>query len=353
MAFFNPINWLLGLFSLDIGIDLGTANTLVHVRGKGIVINEPSWVTIDKRSRRPLAIGMSAKEMVGRTPKNVIAVRPLHDGVISEFDITQIMLEYFIGRVHEQSVVPLPKPRVVIGIPAGVTEVEKRAVYDAAMAAGARQAFLIEEPIAAALGAGLPIGETRGSMVVDIGGGTTEVAVMSMNGVVASRSLRVAGDEMDQDIIQYLRNKYNLLIGQGIAEKVKMTVGSAFPLDKERTMEVRGRNLVTGLPETVEVSSVEIREALANSVQVIVDTVKDALDEIPPAIIGDLMDLGVCLAGGGALLQGLDKRLTEDTKLRTWVAEDPLTCVARGAGMIFDDFENLSSSLVGLERRGS
>ncbi len=353
MAFFNPINWLLGLFSMDISIDLGTANTLVNVRGKGIVINEPSWVTIDKRSRRPLAIGRAAKEMVGRTPKNVIAVRPLHDGVISEFDITQIMLEYFIGRVHEQSVVPLPKPRVVIGIPAGVTEVEKRAVYDAAMAAGARQAFLIEEPIAAALGAGLPVGETRGSMVVDIGGGTTEVAVMSMNGVVASRSLRVAGDEMDQDIIQYLRNKYNLLIGQGAAEKVKMNIGSAFPLEKEKTMEVRGRNLVTGLPETVEVSSVEIREALANSVQVIVDTVRDTLDEVPPAIVGDLMDLGVCLAGGGGLLNGLDNRLTEDIRLRTWVAEDPLTCVARGAGMIYDDFENLMPYLVGLERRQS
>ena len=353
MAFFNPINWLLGLFSMDISIDLGTANTLVNVRGKGIVINEPSWVTIDKRSRRPLAIGRAAKEMVGRTPKNVIAVRPLHDGVISEFDITQIMLEYFIGRVHEQSVVPLPKPRVVIGIPAGVTEVEKRAVYDAAMAAGARQAFLIEEPIAAALGAGLPIGETRGSMVVDIGGGTTEVAVMSMNGVVASRSLRVAGDEMDQDIIQYLRNKYNLLIGQGVAEKVKMNIGSAFPLEKEKTMEARGRNLVTGLPETVEVSSVEIREALANSVQVIVDTVRDTLDEVPPAIVGDLMDLGVCLAGGGGLLNGLDNRLTDDIRLRTWVAEDPLTCVARGAGMIYDDFENLMPYLVGLERRQS
>ncbi|OQX65522.1 MAG: rod shape-determining protein [Anaerolinea sp. 4484_236] len=350
MAFFNPINWLLGLFSLDIGIDLGTANTLVNVRGKGIVINEPSWVTIDKRSRHPLSIGMAAKEMVGRTPSNVVVVRPLRDGVISEFDVTQIMLEYFIGRVHEQSVVPLPKPRVVIGIPAGVTEVEKRAVYDAAMAAGARQAFLIEEPIAAALGAGLPIGETRGSMVVDIGGGTTEVAVMSMSGVVASRSLRVAGDEMDQDIIQYLRNKYNLLTGQGISEQVKMTIGSAFPLEQEKTMEVRGRNLVNGLPETVEVSSVEIREALANSVQVIVDTVRDALDEIPPEIIGDLMDIGICLAGGGALLQNLDKRLADDLKLRVWIAEDPLTCVARGAGMLYEDFESLSRYLVGLER---
>jgi rod shape-determining protein MreB len=347
---FNPINWLLGLFSLDIAIDLGTANTLVNVRGKGIVINEPSWVTIDKRLRQPLAIGLEAKEMVGRTPSNVMVVRPLRDGVISEFDVTQIMLEYFIGKVHEQSVVPLPRPRVVIGIPTGVTEVEKRAVYDATMAAGARQAFLVEEPIAAALGAGLPIGEIKGSMVVDIGGGTTEVAVMSMTGVVASRSLRVAGDEMDEDVVQYLRNKYNLLIGQGVAEQVKWTIGSAFPLPSEKTMEVRGRNLVTGLPETIEVSSVEIREALSGSVQVIVDTIRDALDEIPPEIVADLMDLGICLAGGGALLQGLSDRLSDELRLRVWVAEDPLSCVARGAGMIFDDFDRLSRLLVGLER---
>ena len=347
---FNPINWLLGLFSLDIAIDLGTANTLVNVRGKGIVINEPSWVTIDKRLRQPIAIGLEAKEMVGRTPSNVMVVRPLRDGVISEFDVTQIMLEYFIGKVHEQSVVPLPRPRVVIGIPTGVTEVEKRAVYDATMAAGARQAFLVEEPIAAALGAGLPIGEIKGSMVVDIGGGTTEVAVMSMTGVVASRSLRVAGDEMDEDVVQYLRNKYNLLIGQGVAEQVKWNIGSAFPLPSEKMMEVRGRNLVTGLPETIEVSSVEIREALSGSVQVIVDTIRDALDEIPPEIVADLMDLGICLAGGGALLQGLADRLSDELKLRVWVAEDPLSCVARGAGMVFDDFDRLSRLLVGLER---
>jgi rod shape-determining protein MreB len=347
---FNPLNWLLGLFSLDIAIDLGTANTLVHVRGKGIVINEPSWVTIDKRLRQPLAIGLEAKEMAGRTPTNVVAVRPLRDGVISEFDVTQSMLEYFIGKVHDQSVVPLPRPRVVVGIPTGVTEVEKRAVYDAVMAAGARQAFLIEEPIAAALGAGLPIGEIRGSMVVDIGGGTTEVAVMSMSGVVVSRSLRVAGDEMDQDIVQYLRNKYNLLIGEGVAEQIKWNIGSAYSLPTEKTTEVRGRNLVTGLPETIQVSSVEMREALAASVQVIVDTVRDALDEIPPEIVSDLMDVGICLAGGGALLQGLADRLSDELKLRVWVAEDPLTCVARGAGMIFDDFENLSRYLVGLER---
>ena len=347
---FNPINWLLGLFSLDIAIDLGTANTLVNVRGKGIVINEPSWVTIDKRSRQPLAIGLAAKEMVGRTPTNVMVVRPLRDGVISEFDITHIMLEYFIGRVHEQSIVPLPKPRVIIGIPAGVTEVEKRAVYDAVMTAGARQAFMIEEPIAAALGAGLPINEIRGSMVIDIGGGTTEVAIMAMSGIVASRSLRVAGDEMDQDIVQYLRNKYNLLVGEGIAEKVKMTIGSAYSLPTEKTMEVRGRNLVNGLPETVEVSSVEIREALAGSVQVIVDTIRDALDEIPPEIVTDLMDIGICLSGGGSLLQGLTDRLADELNLRVWLAEDPLTCVARGAGLIYEDFVTLSQYLVGLER---
>jgi len=347
---FNPINWLLGLFSLDIAIDLGTANTLVNVRGKGIVINEPSWVTIDKRLRQPLAIGLEAKEMMGRTPSNVAVVRPLRDGVISEFDITQVMLEYFIGRVHEQSVVPLPRPRVVVGIPTGVTEVEKRAVYDAVMASGARAAFMIEEPIAAAMGAGLPIGEIRGSMVVDIGGGTTEVAVLSMSGVVASRSLRVAGDEMDQDIVQYLRNKYNLLVGEGVAEQIKWKIGSAYPLQPEKTMEVRGRNLVTGLPESIEISSVEMREALAGSVQVIVDTIRDALDEIPPEIVSDLMDIGICLAGGGALLQGLSDRLTDELKLRVWVAEDPLTCVARGAGMVFEDFDNLSRYLVGLER---
>lgn len=347
---FNPINWLLGLFSLDIAIDLGTANTLVHVRGKGIVINEPSWVTVDKKLRQPLAIGLEAKEMVGRTPANVVVVRPIRDGVIAEFDVTRVMLEYFIGKVHEQSVVPLPRPRVIIGLPTGVTEVEKRAVYDAVMASGARQALLIEEPIASAIGAGLPIGEVRGSMVVDIGGGTTEVAVMSIGGVVASRSLRVAGDEMDQDILQYLRNKYNLLIGAGIAEQIKWQIGSAYPLQPEKTMEVRGRNLVTGLPETVEVSSVEIREALSGSVQVIIDTVRDALDEIPPEIVSDLMDIGICLAGGGSLLQGLADRLTDELKLRVWVAEDPLTCVARGAAMIFEDLENLSRYLIGLER---
>lgn len=347
---FNPFNWLLGLFSLDIGIDLGTANTLVNVRGKGIVINEPSWVAIEKRTKQPLAIGSEAKQMVGRTPANVIAIRPLRDGVISEFDITEKMLEYFIAKAHEQSIVPVPRPRVVVGIPTGATEVERRAVYDAAMAAGARETFLIEEPTAAALGAMLPIGEVRGSMIVDIGGGTTELAVFSMGGVVVSRSLRVAGDEMDQDIINYIRNKYNLLIGERMAEKVKIAIGSAYPLKEEKTMSVRGRNLVRGLPEAIEISSVEIREALAPSVNVIVETMKDAIDEVPPELIADLMEEGVCLAGGTSQLQGLADRLSNELRIRVWLAEDPMTCVARGAGMILEDLDRLGEFIVGLER---
>ncbi len=347
---FNPLNWLLGWFSLDIGIDLGTANTLVYVKNRGIVINEPSWVTIEKRTREPLAVGQKAKEMMGRTAGNILTLRPIRDGVISEFDITQVMLTYFIGQVHEQSIVPLPRPRVVIGIPAGVTEVEKRAVYDAAMSAGAREAYLIEEPIAAALGAGLPVGDVKGSMVVDIGGGTTEVAVVAMGGVIVSRSLRVAGDEMDQDVVQYIRNKYNLLVGEGVAEQIKIKIGSAYPLPQEKTAEARGRNLVNGLPESIDISSVEVRDALSGSIQVIVDTIRDALDEVPPEVVADLMDTGICLAGGGALLQGLADRLADELNLRVWQAEDPLTCVARGTGVVLSDFENMRHYLVGLER---
>ncbi len=348
----NPLNWLMGLFSLDIGIDLGTANTLVNVKGKGIVINEPSWVAIEKKTRRPLAIGAQAKEMVGRTPANVVAIRPLRDGVISEFEITQALLGYFIGRAHQQTIVPMPRPRIVVGIPSGATEVEKRAVYDAAMAAGARETYLIEEPRAAALGAGLPVSDIRGTMIVDIGGGTTEVAILSMGGIVVSRSLRVAGDELDQDVITYIRNKYNLLIGERMAEQVKVTVGSAYPLPVEKTIVVRGRNLVTGLPESIEVSSVEIREAISNSVQVIIDTIKDALDEAPPEILADLMETGICLAGGGALLNGLTERLSDDLSLRVWVAEDPMTCVARGAGLVLEDLDHFEQFLVGLDRSG-
>ncbi|MCJ7622897.1 MAG: rod shape-determining protein, partial [Anaerolineaceae bacterium] len=328
----------------------GTANTLVNVRGKGIIINEPSWVAIDKRTRKPLAIGAQAKEMVGRTPANVVAVRPLRDGVISEFEITQAMLGYFIGRAHQQSIVPMPRPRVVIGIPSGATEVEKRAVYDAAMSAGARECYLVEEPRAAALGAGLSIAEIRGSMIVDIGGGTTEVAIISMGGIVVSRSLRVAGDEMDEDIITYIRNKYNLFIGERMAEQVKIMIGSAFPLPSEKTTSVRGRNLVTGLPEAIEVSSVEIREAISGSVQVIIETVKDALDESPPEIVADLIEVGITMAGGTSQLQGLDKRLAQELNLRVWVAEDPMTCVARGAGLILEDLDKYKPCLVGVER---
>jgi rod shape-determining protein MreB len=350
LAFFNPIKWLLGLLSLDLGIDLGTANTLVHVRGKGIVINEPSWVAINKRTREPEKIGAAAKAMVGRTPANMVALRPLRDGVISEYDITQAMLEYFISRAHENSIVLFPYSRVVVGIPSGATEVEKRAVYDAAMSAGAREAFMIHEPAAAAIGAGLPIEEDLGNMIVDIGGGTTEVAVIAAGGVVISRSLRVAGDELDQDIIEYVRSKYNLFIGEQTAEKVKIAIGSAYPLKEEKTVDVRGRNLITGLPESIEISSVEIREALGPSIQVIVDTIKDALDESPPEILADLMDNGICLAGGSSQLQGLTDRLANEVHVRVWVAEDPMTCVARGCGMVLDDMDLYENLLVGIER---
>ena len=347
---FNPLNWFLGLFSLDIGIDLGTANTLVNVKGKGIVINEPSWVAIEKRTRTPLAIGAQAKAMVGRTPANVITLRPLRDGVISEYDITQAMLEYFIGRVHQQSIVPLPRPRVVVGIPSGATEVEKRAVYDAAMSAGARVAYMIHEPIAAALGAGLPINDVVGSMIADIGGGTTEVAIISMGGVVVSRSLRVAGDELDQDIIEYVRSKYNLFISEHMAERVKIAIGSAYPLKEEKTTDVRGRNLISGLPEAIEISSIEIREALSSSLQVIIETIRDALDEAPPEILSDLLDNGICLAGGSSKLLSLADRLANELHVRVWVAEDPMTCVARGCGLMLDYMDQYSSFLVGIER---
>jgi rod shape-determining protein MreB len=346
---FNPLNWLLGFFSLDIGIDLGTANTMVYVRSKGIVINEPSWVAIDKKTRQPQYIGMQAKQMVGRTPANLTAIRPLRDGVISEFEITEAMLAYFIAKAHQQTIVPLPRPRIVVGIPSGATEVEKRAVFDTAMLAGAREVHLIHEPTAAALAAGLPIDQVSGTMIMDIGGGTSEVSIFSMKGTVVSRSLRVAGDEMDVDIVQYLRNKYHLLIGEQMAEKMKIEIGSAFPLKEELTMTVRGRNLINGLPEAIEISSVEIREAISTSVQTIEDTVKDALDEAPPEILSDLMDNGLCLAGGGALLRGLDKRLADKLNIRTWVAEDPMTCVARGAGLVLEDIDHYQDYLVKID----
>ncbi len=347
---FSPLNWFWGLFSLDIGIDLGTANTLINVRGKGIVINEPSWVAIEKRTREPVAIGTQAKAMVGRTPANIVALRPLRDGVISEYEITLAMLEYFIGKAHQQSVVPLPKPRVVVGIPSGATEVEKRAVFDAAMAAGAREVMMVHEPSAAAIGAGLPVNDVQGTMIVDIGGGTTEVSVISMGGIVVSRSLRVAGDELDQDIINYIRNKYNLFIGERMAERVKIAIGSAYPMKEELTIDVRGRNLVSGLPESIEISSIEIREAISSSIAVIVKTIHDALDEAPPEILSDLIDTGICLAGGSSQLKNMDERLSADLRLRVWVAEDPMTCVARGCGIILEKKDEFSSFLVGLDR---
>jgi rod shape-determining protein MreB and related proteins len=346
----SPLDWLLGLFSLDIGIDLGTANTLVYVPGKGIVINEPSYAALEKKTRRPISYGQEAKEMGGKAPSHIMVVRPLRDGVISQFDVAEGMLHYFINKAHEQHWVPVPRPRVVVGIPSGVTEVEKRAVYDAAMSAGAREAFLIEEPVAAAIGAGLPLQETRGSMVVDIGGGTTEVAVFSLGGIVISRSIRVAGDEMDEDIIQYMRNKHSLLIGERTSERAKMEAGSAYALPEEKTLMLRGRDLASGLPRAVEVSSIELREALSGSVNIIVDTIRDALDETPPELIADLMESGICLAGGGSQLRGLCERVSDEIKVRVWLAEDAMTCVARGAGRILEDYDNLRSLLVGLER---
>jgi len=346
----SPLNWFLGLFSLDIGIDLGTANTLVNVRNKGIVINEPSVVAIEKKSKKVLAIGSEAKEMVGRTPGTIVAIRPLRDGVISDFDVTEQMLHYFIHKVHERMVLRIPRPRVVVGIPSGVTEVEKRAVFDATISAGAREAFLIEEPMAAAIGADLPVSDAQGSMIVDIGGGTTEVAVTSLGGIVVARSIRVAGDEMNEDVINYARQKYNLLIGEQMAEAVKIEAGSAYPLDQEKVVTLRGRNLITGLPESIDISSIELREAMRGSVNIIVDTIRQAIDETPPELISDLMEYGVALAGGGALLQGLAQRLSEETKMKVYVADDPMSCVARGAGMVLENFDILYKTLASMQR---
>ena len=346
----SPLDYFFGLFSLDVGIDLGTANTLVYVRGKGIVINEPSFVATDRRSGEPIEVGSRAKEMWSKNPRDIMIVRPLRDGVISEFEVTEKMLQHLIGKAHEQSWVPIPRPRVVVGIPSGVTEVEKRAVYDASINAGAREVYLVEEPVAAAIGAGLPVTETRGSMIIDIGGGTTEIAIFSLGGIVISRSIRVAGDELNEDVVQYMRTKHNLLIGEPTAELGKTEIGSAYPLPQERTFAFKGRNLVTGLPVKLDVSSIELREALAGSVNILIDTVKDALDDTPPELVADLMESGICLAGGGALLKGLAERISEEVNIRTWVADDPMTCVARGAGRILEDYNNLRRLLVGIER---
>jgi rod shape-determining protein MreB and related proteins len=333
-------------FSKDIGIDLGTANTLVYVKGKGIVINEPSVVAVNQRTKQILAIGSEARRMVGRTPPHIVATRPLVDGVISDFEVTEQMLRYFIDKVHHQTYAFLRRPRVVIGIPSGVTEVEKRAVQDAAINAGASQAFLIEEPMAAAVGSRLPVQDAQGSMIVDIGGGTTEIAVISLGGIVISRSVRIAGDEMNENIIQYARDNFNLLIGERTAEDVKIKIGSAYPGEQPQTAPMRGRDLVSGLPKEVNITEAQVREALMPSLKVIINNIKNVIEEIPPEIISDILDRGIVLAGGGALLKGLDKLVHESTKMPITVAEDPLTCVVRGAGVVVEDLETLQEVLI-------
>lgn len=334
----NPVNSFLGMFSHDIGIDLGTANTLVYVRGKGIVIREPSAVARHKKSKEILAIGSSAKKMLGRAPSTIEAIRPLKDGVIADFDATAAMLAYYIKKVHEGgTVIPkIPRPKVIIGIPSGVTEVERRAVADAAIDAGAREAHLIEEPMAAAIGANLPIMGAEGTFIVDIGGGTCEIAVISLGGIVLGRSVRVAGDEMDEAIINYVRLKYSLLLGQPTAEQIKMGIGSATVV-KDKFTVVRGRDLEAGLPKSIKLTSDEIQESLAPIIQEITANVVDTLEETPPELVGDIMERGIILAGGGSLLPGIDKVLSEATKMPVYVADDPLTCVVRGCGVLLDN----------------
>lgn len=335
---FNPIDRILGLFSHDVGIDLGTANTLVYVVGKGIVIREPSVVARHKKTKEILAIGASAKKMLGRAPATIETIRPLRDGVIADFDATAAMLTTYIKKVHESGTVmpKIPKPKVVIGIPSGVTEVERRAVSDAAVSAGARVAYLIEEPLAAAIGAGLPVEGPEGVFMVDIGGGTSEIAIISLGGIVLGRSIRVAGDEMDEAIINYVRLKYSLLLGQPTAENVKIGIGGLVP-SKEKFAVVRGRDLESGLPKSVKLASSEIREALAPTIQEIITNISDLLEETPPELVSDIMDRGIYLAGGGALLPGIDQMVAEATKMPVFISEDPLTCVVRGTGRILED----------------
>ncbi|MFZ5824261.1 MAG: rod shape-determining protein [Bacillota bacterium] len=326
-------------FARDIGIDLGTANTLVYVKGRGIVIQEPSVVAVDRDRKEPLAVGLEAKQMLGRTPGNIIAIRPMKDGVIADFDTTQTMLKYFIHKAHPRRA-PF-RPRVIIGIPSGVTGVERRAVQDAALQAGAREAHVIEEPMAAAIGAGLPVEEPTGSMVVDIGGGTTEVAIISLGGLVTAKSIRVAGDELDEAIVQYVKRTYNMLIGERTGEEVKMTIGSAYPTGKEESMEIRGRDLVTGLPRTLRVTSDEIRKAIAEPVAQIIDAIKITLENTPPELAADIMDRGIVMTGGGALLKGLDLLISKETGMPVHVADEPLLCVVKGCGKCLDNLDIL------------
>jgi len=334
---------LWGILSNDLAIDLGTANTLIYVRGQGIVCNESSVVAVQRDmrgGRRVLAVGLEAKRMLGRTPGNIVAIRPLKDGVIADFEITEAMLKYFIGKVHNHRK-HLVRPRVVICVPNGITEVEKRAVKESAELAGAREVYLMEEPMAAAIGSGLPITEPVGNMIVDIGGGTTEVAVISLAGVVFSRSIRVGGDKMDEAIIQYIKRKYNLLIGERTAELIKITIGSAYPGDEIQTMEIKGRDLVAGVPKTVQLTDEEIRDSLLESINQIVEAVRIALERTPPELASDIVDKGIVLAGGGALLRNLDVLLREETGLPVVVADDPLTAVVMGAGKALDELSLL------------
>jgi rod shape-determining protein MreB len=325
----------------DMAVDLGTANTLVYLRGRGIVLSEPSVVAIDQATGDVHAVGLEAKRMLGRTPGSISAIRPLKDGVIADFDVTEQMLRHFIQKVHQHR---FAHPRVVVCVPSGVTGVEKRAVEEATLSAGARQAYLIEEPMAAAIGAGLPVAEPTGNMIVDIGGGTTEVAVISLGGIVVSQSLRVGGDEMDEAIVNHLKREYKLLIGQQTAEEIKLEVGSAFQLKEELQAEVRGRDMLTGLPKTVILSSEEVRHALEEPVGQIIDAIRSTLDKTPPELSADIMDRGIVLAGGGALLQGLDQRLRQETHIPTHLAESPLTCVAVGAGRSLEEFDAMRNS---------
>ena len=346
MAFLNSIT---GWGGRDMAVDLGTANTLVYVRGRGIVLSEPSVVAIDQRSGEVHAVGVEAKRMLGRTPGTIRAIRPLKDGVIADFDVTEEMLRHFIQRVHQNR---FAHPRVVVCVPSGVTGVEKRAVEEACLSAGARQAYLIEEPMAAAIGAGLPVGEPTGSMVLDVGGGTSEVAVISLGGIVVSESIRIGGDEQDDAIVNYCKHEHKLLIGQQTAEEVKLEIGSAAPLPEEVTTEIRGRDMVTGLPKTIMLTSDEVRSALEEPINQIVAAVKDTLDRTPPELAGDIMDRGITLAGGGALLQGMDHRLREECQMPAQLTESPLTCVAVGSGRSLEEFETIHRMSRNSHRRG-
>ena len=334
-------NSLSALFSNDIGIDLGTANTLVYLKERGIVLREPSVVAIQTGTNRVLAVGDEAKRMVGRTPGNIVAIRPMKAGVIADFEITEAMLRYFIRKVHNRR--KMVRPRIIIAVPSGITEVEKRAVKDSAANAGAREVFLIEEPMAAAIGVGLPVQEPAGNMIVDIGGGTTEVALISLAGIVFCRSVRVGGDQMDECLVQYMKRVYNLMIGERTSEELKITMGSAYPVGEDRTVEVKGRDLVAGLPKTLTISSEEIREALQEPISSIVDAIKVTLERCPPELSADLVDRGMILAGGGALLTGIDKLIAEQTGLPVHVADDPLSAVAEGTGIVLNELNFLRS----------